>query len=153
MIEIINLASHKEVSKQVTDWLWDEWGNRYNYNFFSAFVKNCLGEVDLPQLWGAFLDGQLIGSVALIRNDLMSRQDLTPWLAGLYIKEEQRGRGYGTLLQNYVVRKAEKLGYPRVYLGSLHLGYYENNGWSFLENGILPSGDLIRVYYKDTIAK
>lgn len=148
VIEIKNLAKRKDLVKQIATWLWDEWGSMHNYNFFEALVKNCLREDDLPQLFGAFTDGELIGTVALIRNDLMSRQDLTPWLSGLYIAPAFRGRGVGALLLDYVVKKAEELGYPAVYLGSLHIGYYENKGWSFLENGILPSGDLIRIYYK-----
>jgi len=148
MFEIINLTSRKELAKQIANWLWDEWGGRYNYNFFESFVKNCLKEEDLPQLFGAFNEGQLVGCVTLIRNDLMSRQDLTPWLAALYVDPAFRDRGLGTFLLDYVIQKARELGYPQVYLGSLLIGYYENQGWSFLENGILPSGHPIRISSK-----
>jgi len=148
MFEIVYLAARPKLLKQVTDWLWDEWGNRYNYNFFAALVKNCLGEKGLPQLFGAFSDGRLVGTAALIRNDLMSRQDLTPWLSALYVQREERGKGYGTLLQNYAVQAAQQEGFASIYLGSLQIGYYEQNGWMFLEHGILPSGDLIRIYTK-----
>lgn len=152
-MEIINLARHKDLTRKVANWLWEEWGNRHNYNFFESFVNNCLKEEDLPQLFGAFEDEQLLGCVTLIRNDLMSRQDLTPWLSALYIDPAYRDKGIGTLLQDYVVKKAQELGYQQVYLGSLQIGYYENKGWSFLGNGILPSGDLIRIYCKDCLAK
>lgn len=149
MYEIVNLSANTELVKQVIDCLWDEWGNRSNYNYFASFVHNCIKQEGLPQFYAALSNGQLAGCAALIRNDLMSRQDLTPWLSALLIKEAYRGKGLGKLLQNHVLAQARESGYHTVYLASLQIGYYENIGWSFFDNGVLPSGELARIYSKN----
>ena len=50
-----------------------------------------------------FDHGRPVGTAALIRSDLETRLDLTPWLAGLFVEPAFRRRGYATDL----VRKVE----------------------------------------------
>ena len=59
----------------------------------------------------------------------MTRQDLCPWLALLYVKPEYRKRHFGALLQKEVVEYAEKLGYEKVYLYTDLKKYYDKTGW------------------------
>ena len=44
-----------------------------------------------------------VGTAGLVREDLETRPDLTPWLAGLFVRPEFRGRGHATAL----VRRVE----------------------------------------------
>jgi GNAT superfamily N-acetyltransferase len=46
-----------------------------------------------------------VGTASLAHDDLASRRDLTPWLAGVYVEPAHRGRGYASLL----VREVEAL--------------------------------------------
>ncbi|WP_158922270.1 GNAT family N-acetyltransferase [Acidisphaera sp. S103] len=50
-----------------------------------------------------FDHGRPAGTAALIRSDLDSRPDLTPWLAGLFVEPAFRRRGHATQL----IRKVE----------------------------------------------
>jgi predicted N-acetyltransferase YhbS len=65
---------------------------------------------------------------------LISRQDLYPWLAALYIDEKQRG--LGEQLQQHVIEFARRLGYPHLYLYSACKGYYERSGWQYIGDGL-----------------
>jgi GNAT superfamily N-acetyltransferase len=53
-----------------------------------------------------FDEDRPVGTAALIRTDLETRPDLTPWLAGLYVEPAFRGRGYATAL----IRRVEAFG-------------------------------------------
>ncbi len=46
---------------------------------------------------------QPVGTAGVVQGDLDTRPDLTPWLAGVFVRPEFRGRGYATAL----IRRAE----------------------------------------------
>lgn len=78
-----------------------------------------------------------------------SRQDLYPWMAGLYVKESYRKMGIGTFLQNKVIKVAQKLGYNKLYLITEHDNYYEKNNWKYIEKAPLGNGEWTKVYEYD----
>lgn len=58
------------------------------------------------------VDGeQLLGTVGLWRCDLITRQDLCPWLAALYVDDAARGKGLAGQLQQHVIAYAAQSGY------------------------------------------
>jgi N-acetylglutamate synthase-like GNAT family acetyltransferase len=61
-------------------------------------------------------DGQLIGSVSLILNDLPSRPDLNPWLASLYVFPDFRRQGHGRRLVQAALSKSHELGHTALFL-------------------------------------
>lgn len=50
-----------------------------------------------------FDSGQPVGTAGLVRQDLASRPDLSPWLAGVFVEPAFRGRGFASAL----VRRVE----------------------------------------------
>lgn len=84
-----------------------------------------MSKTDIAQTFVAICQDQFLGTVALWRNDLCARQDLYPWLACLYVKEEYRHYGIGIMLQNKVMEVAQKLGYSQIYLITNHDNLYE----------------------------
>ncbi|MNJ63667.1 Acetyltransferase (GNAT) family protein [compost metagenome] len=99
----------------------------------------------------ALSEDEPVGTVSLWMNDLKCRQDLYPWLAGLYVIEEKRKRGIGKLLQAHAIAEAQKLGYPYLYLITDHAGYYERLGWTFKELAPKAEGEYTRVYSFDLL--
>ena len=77
---------------------------------------------------------------------MVSRQDLFPWLSGLYVVPEYRGQGIGAQLQNHLADYAKSLGYKELYLYTDIENYYEKNGWEHIDNGITYSGEYDRIY-------
>jgi len=89
---------------------------------------------------------EVIGVVSLWGNDLMSRQDLEPWMATLYVKKSYRGQEVGKRLQEKCIEVARSLGYRNLYLITHHTGYYERYGWTFLEDTPLSQGERVHIY-------
>jgi len=45
-----------------------------------------------------FDDDRPVGTAGIVRHDLETRPDLTPWLAGVFVERRFRGRGHATAL-------------------------------------------------------
>ena len=133
-VEVLNLADEEKHIEQVSAWVWEEWSKQSGTKLEDIIYRTkhsiCKGKV--PQVLIAKYKDELVGTVSIWHNDLTSRQDLTPWLAALYIKKEYRGKGIGTLLQDKVIEIVKELGYKSLYLITDHDNYYERSGWVFL---------------------
>ncbi len=77
-----------------------------------------------------FAGDEPVGTAALIRSDLDSRPDLTPWLAGLFVQPAFRGRGYATALVRRVEEFAVAAGVSVIWLyTSTAEPLYARLGW------------------------
>ncbi|MDU3157788.1 MAG: GNAT family N-acetyltransferase, partial [Hafnia alvei] len=93
MIQILPLSEVPEHCELITDWLFTSFGSKNSRDFFASIVRSSLRAEGLPITFVALQDEKPVGTVGLWRCDLISRQDLFPWLAALYIDEGQRGQG------------------------------------------------------------
>ncbi len=150
-IKIVNLCENKEYLEEVSEWVWKEWSESHGASLEDIIYrsKHSICEDAVPQMYIALYNEEVVGVVSLWNNDLTARQDLTPWMATLFIKEEYRGLGVGTLLQNKSIEVARNLKYDYLYLITDHVGYYEKNGWKFLELAPLGDGRMTHIYQYD----
>jgi len=73
---------------------------------------------------------QPAGTVGLVRTDLETRPDLTPWLAGLFVAPAFRGRGYATALVRRVEAFALAASVPVLWLYTATTEpFYLRLGW------------------------
>ena len=148
-ITFTSITKCPELHDQIARWLWSFWGNSSNCEFYRSLVAHGKDD-DFPLIYVAFIDELPVGTVALWRADLLSRQDLFPWLADLYVPLEYRSKGVGSALQDFALAKAKELGYPALYLYTPLNGYYEKKGWEFMGEEIDKEGEKVRVYRKTT---
>ncbi|CAM3719568.1 GNAT family N-acetyltransferase [Marinicrinis lubricantis] len=143
-------ASQKPVFlEEIIQFFWNAWGTRDNYLFYKDCIEHSLdSSIDLPKFYLLLEDGEIIGSYALLINDLISRQDLFPWLACLYVRPEARGHRVGEQMLNHACEEAKKKGYSHLYLCSTLEGYYEKAGWNFFGNGYGVDGTHTKIYAK-----
>ncbi|ESX94164.1 MULTISPECIES: GNAT family N-acetyltransferase [unclassified Mesorhizobium] len=74
--------------------------------------------------------GLPIGSCLLVRDEIDPAHDLTPWLAGLIVDQDHRGRGIGTALVRAVEAHAASAGVGKLYLYTWQARrFYEALGW------------------------
>ena len=150
-MKIYPLKERKEYLHTAAKWLYEEFARPgESLAFFTALLGNDTDPKNLPIIFIAEDDSKPVGTVALWRSDLLSRQDLTPWLALLYVEPESRGRHIGAMLQKEVLRYAKTLGYPAVYLYTDLINYYEKTGWKRCGEGIECDGTLKRIFIHET---
>lgn len=147
MVKIIDVRDQIQLMDKAVDFFWKQWGAESNFHFYrDCIVQSCQTESDVPRFYLA-MDGEtIIGSYALLRSDLNSRQDLTPWLACLFVEPDYRGRKIGDLLQNHAIQEARKKGYARLYLCTDLTDYYERTQWTYIGNGYSIFDEETRIY-------
>lgn len=77
-----------------------------------------------------FAHDQPVGTAGLVRADLETRPDLTPWLAGVFVEPAFRRRGYATALIRRVEAFALAASAPAVWLYTATAeAFYARLGW------------------------
>ncbi|QGY30398.1 GNAT family N-acetyltransferase [Pantoea cypripedii] len=148
-MQILPLQEVPHFASQITDWLWREFGEGTPREFFASIVTSSLKGADFPVTFVALDGARPLGTVGFWRCDLISRQDLYPWLAALFIEEDARGQGISQALQQHVIDYARQRGYDRLWLWSTFAGYYERFGWQFTEEALEYPATKVRVYQRD----
>ncbi len=140
------LANHQQYIDIVTKWLNDEFGNEQSFNFYKGIIEHSLAENQLPITFVAIEDNELIGTVGIWRSDLLSRQELFPWLSALFVPEKYRNKGIGKELQEYVLEYCRKLQYKEIYLYTDIEDYYEKIGWQQIDKAYEYTGSEVKIY-------
>jgi GNAT superfamily N-acetyltransferase len=97
---IVRIADRPELAPIVAGWLWHEWWHQDGYTLEQTHdaVAASVSPSGPPQSFVLLVDGTPIGTASLVVRDLDERPDLTPWLAGVFVISEARGRGHNVHL-------------------------------------------------------
>jgi GNAT superfamily N-acetyltransferase len=137
MMTIEYLADRREFITTVAQWLHDEWGHlglTETVNDRVARVERACGRREIPTTFVAIYDNKPVGCASLVEHDMLTRPELSPWLAGVFVPREHRRSGVGAALVERVVQEARSLRVPRLYLYTPDTGaLYRRLGWSVLE--------------------
>lgn len=70
----------------------------------------------------------------LVANDMETRPQWSPWLAGVVVAPEHRRRGIGAALAEHAVKEARALEFSTLYLYTFSTEkYYARLGWRLVE--------------------
>lgn len=145
-MKILPLYEVPHFAPQVIEWLWHEFGHSLPRDFFASIIHHSQTPGTLP-LTFVLVDGdELLATVGLWRCDLISRQDLFPWLAALYVKESARGQGLAGQLQQHVMVQAKAMGFNQLHLYSACRDFYERYGWEYIGDGLDYPDTLVHLY-------
>lgn len=134
----------------VTEWLWRAFGaDALPQAFFASIVEHSQTPGALPITFVAVEGERLLGTVGLWRCDLISRQDLYPWMAALYVAPEARGQGLAGKLQQHVIGYARAQGYAELFLYSACRDFYERFGWQYIGEGLDYPASAVSLYRYD----
>ena len=145
-MNILPLHAAPQFTQQVIDWIWNAFGEGMPRAFFQSIVEHSLTPGELPLTFIAVEDDQLLGTVGLWRCDLISRQDLHPWLAALYVDEAARGNGLAGKLQQHVIGYARRAGYHELHLWTACRDFYERYGWHYIGDALEYPDKTVHLY-------
>lgn len=147
-LRIVPLNAVPELRDTLADWLWRAFGTENSRDFFASILDSSLSGADLPLTFVALDGDRPVGTVGLWRCDLISRQDLFPWLAALYVDEHYRGHGVSGQLQQTVIDCCRQRGDRHLYLYSACADYYERFGWAYIGDALDYPAIAVRLYHK-----
>lgn len=147
-MKIISIRENREYADRAIQYVYSKWGNVNNYLCYHDCIDHSIDVKSSLPRWYLMLDDNdnIIGCGGLLSNDFISRMDLSPWIASLYIEEEERGKALGSKLIEHIKMDAKNAGFDTVYLATDHVGYYEKYGFEHIGMGYHPWGDSSRVY-------
>jgi N-acetylglutamate synthase-like GNAT family acetyltransferase len=150
-MEIAELSKRKDLTDKAVQYFWKCWGSDSNFEFYQDCMLNSVDPRNaLPKFYILADNNEIIASYALVTNDLISRQDLYPWLACLFVNSEHRNKGFAELLLNHGLAETRKKGFDRLYLSTDLDNFYEKKGWAFFATGFNIEGSAIKIYSKST---
>ena len=100
-VRISYLIEHPEYIPQLAEWLFEQWDTILGEKTPEARIEKLKAHMnrdELPIAWVAHANGQLFGTAALRVHDLEGREDLTPWLGGVFVGSHFRRQGIGAAL-------------------------------------------------------
>lgn len=157
MTGIEPLERHPAMAPILAYWSYCQWYGGRNVPFaavLESYRKRASG-TGLPRSWIALESGFPVGMVSLKMTDLLSRTDIGPWLASLYVEGINRNRGLGASLIRTVVDAARFLGFADLFLflggedNSLLESFYSRLGWFFFGDGVDNDGKPTKIYRFD----
>ena len=135
-VRISYLIEHPEYIPQLAQWLFEQWGSVLGEETPEVRIKKLQAHMNrdkLPIAWVADANGQLLGTAALRVHDLEGREDLTPWLGGVFVGSDFRRRGIGAALCATVEDAARSRGIQTLYLFTLNKQtWFSRLGWTVL---------------------
>lgn len=150
-MEVYSIHEREELFEKAAQTFWKQWGNESNYRFYEDCMKHSsVTDEGVPSFYIAVEGSEIIGTYAILRNDLISRQDLSPWLACLYVDPKFRGQAIGSQLLDHAIVEAGRKGFDKLYLTTDHVGYYEKYGWSKIADCFDLFGNPSSVYEKSS---
>ena len=109
------------------------WGERLDT--YEVFKKKYQDSIDnkLPKLRALIINDTAIGFYEINEKDGVDNVDYSPYLANVYVREEYRKRGFGTILIKDSIKYTKELGYKTLYLHSKLENYYEKYGFKLID--------------------
>jgi N-acetylglutamate synthase-like GNAT family acetyltransferase len=94
-----------------------------------AKMQDYLSDDFVPSTLIAKTD-KLLGSAAIVENDMDTKPELTPWLASVFVAPQYRNQGIGSQLVKQLMDEAKQAGIETIYLFTPdQVNFYQKLGW------------------------
>jgi GNAT superfamily N-acetyltransferase len=132
------LADVPEHVDQLADWHHAQWHQLYTDWTRDSARAELLAHTQcrtLPTTLVLMENDMLLGSVSLLEDDAIELSAIgNAWLASLYVKPSERGRGFGAQLVNALMQHAKNISLKEIFLFTPeHKAFYQTLGWMLLQ--------------------
>ena len=141
MLKILNLKDEPEHLSTLAEWHQQQWSSLNPGETIDMRIirmQDYLNNDFIPTTFIAtFIAKQdvLIGSAAIVENDMEILSELSPWLASVFIAPPYRKKGFGTKLVLHVMQQARLHGIEKLYLYTPDdEDFYKGLGWVTLSH-------------------
>jgi len=150
-MQICNLKEVPQHIETLASWHQQEWHHLNPGQTLAMRIQKMqkyLNKDFVPSTFVA-LDKNIMGSAAIVDQDMDERSEFSPWLASVYVEPAYRCKGIGTALVNHVVEQAKLKGYRELFLYTPDKDkFYQQRGWHCLERTAYHGHDVsIMVYH------
>ena len=136
MFSIINLKQQPQHIDTIAQWHHKEWSHFNPQENIAQRIQRMqayLNDNFVPTTFLA-IDGELLGSAAIVDNDMETRPELSPWLASVYVTAQNRNNGIGAKLVNHVIEQAKFKDINKLYLMTPDKkNFYQALGWKQID--------------------
>ena len=146
------LADHPEFLTVLAPAIWQHWREALPEDTMIehriAKLQQHMQKAELPIALVAHQKGEVLGTASLRRHDLESREDLSPWLGGVFVMPTHRGKGVASALCQAIKQKASSMGVESLYLFTPdQQRLYERLGWRAIEAAVWRNkcGDIMHI--------
>ena len=151
------LGDRPEFIPPLARWHYQEWAYLRPGDSVEARVarlEGWCGRGEIPLTLVATSDGELLGSASLVEHDMDNRPELSPWLAGVFVRPERRRQGIGAALVRRIMEEAKALEISKLYLYTVNsTSFYVDLGWSLMEHAVYRGKEVSIMSYSSTTAK
>lgn len=141
MMKVEFLKYNPEYVDQIAHCMFKEWGHLRGDTNADRYVQSVSNRVNDDKTPLTIIvkseDGELAGFASLVDHDMETRQDLLPWLGGVFVLPEYRGKGIGKIIVSEIERVAGDLGFDKLYLFTLDKDkeeFYAHLSWAKLKD-------------------
>lgn len=148
------LADNERLIAPVGEMRWREWGHApepEEPDWWITGTAREAGRDRLPITWVAIdARGEALGAVGLGVFDIEERQDRSPWVYGMIVRPDHRGKGIGRELLAALETWAGTRGYAQVWVatGGPAIDFYRKCGWELTERVERASGETATILTK-----
>lgn len=157
MLKIYPLSEKKSLYPILAYWSYNNWYLKRNVPF-SLVLQEYRRRAEpgsLPCSFIAFWGELPIGMISIKETDMISRQELSPWLSALYVSPEYRERGVGTELIRTVLNFCPYMGFKRIFLfidirfiKELEK-FYGTRGWIYYDEDMDSDGNRTKILFHE----
>lgn len=136
-MQIVSLADKKEFIWELAELHHGEWKHfnpLLSLEKRAELIDKAAGQEGIPSVFIATSGSRLIGSAAVVRQDMDTKPELSPWLAAVYVKEDYRHQGIAAKL---IARCEQEVAHSGIKTWYLYTEFasklYERLGWCLME--------------------
>jgi N-acetylglutamate synthase-like GNAT family acetyltransferase len=135
-VSIFNLTKEPEHIPTLAEWHHAEWSYLNPGGSVQLRIEKMqtyLGNELIPTTYIYKQKKALAGSASIVKHDMQSRLELSPWLASVFIAPQFRNLGIGSELVRHVMQMTREAGIKKLYLFTPDQEqFYEKFGWTTL---------------------